>query len=113
MARDGRVQNANGISSEDFLCLEYGITPGFPDAKLPAIDTWVDYYLPCPWGDIYLPPPWANVPCSIGVDLQHTVRARKLVDILGVQLSFLLALKSLTSAGIAIVVRAVRRDPCV
>ena len=49
---------------------------------------WVDHYLSCPWGDVHLSPPWTNMPCSIGVDLQHTVRARELVDIPGVQLLF-------------------------
>ena len=49
---------------------------------------WVDYYLSFPRGDMYRPRPWTNMPCTMGVDLQHTVRARKLVDILGIQLLF-------------------------
>ena len=48
----------------------------------------VDYHLSCPRGYIHLLRPWTNMPCTMGVDLQHTVRARKPVDILGVQLLF-------------------------
>ena len=34
MVRGGRVQNAGGIPSESFPCLDYGVTPGLRNPNL-------------------------------------------------------------------------------